>query len=135
MTSLFTSTQFFLTGEPQPRTVTLLLEGGGRSLSYLSGLATHCIAGHQPDYQEMAEAEELLEVPVVTEEWVTASARCGHLLPVRGFSTSASQLFSGVTLVMDRFSLGPGDCDKMWAMVTWHGGRVGQVEEGVGIVI
>ena len=130
MAHLFSSTQFYLTGEPQPHTVTLLVEGGGRSLSYLSGLTTHCIAANQPDYQEMAEAEELLEVPVVTEEWVTASARCGQLLSVRGFSTSASQLFSGVTLVMDRNCLGQGDCEKMWAMLTWHGGRVGKGEEG-----
>jgi len=128
---MFSSVKYFMTGDLKPCTVGLLEAGGARRLSYLSSLVTHCIVGSEPQYQEMGEAEEVLEVPVVTEEWVTSSARCGNLLPVRGFSTSSSQLFRGITMVMDMNSLAKDDCDKLWAMVTWYGGRVvGTVDEG-----
>jgi len=99
-----------------------LRAGGGRKVHYLSGLVTHCVAGAQPDQAEVAEAEELLELPVVTEEWVRLSSRCGEALPVRGFRVGGGQLFSGV--VVRVVGLGRGDEERIWAMVTWHGGKV-----------
>jgi len=128
---MFSSVKYFMTGDLKPNTVGLLESGGARRLSYLSSIVTHCIVGDKPQNEEMGEAEEVFEVPVVTEEWVTSSTRCGHLLPVRGFSSSSSQLFRGVTMVMDMGSMSKADCDKLWAMVTWYGGRVvGTVREG-----
>ena len=95
-----------------------LRAGGRRKVHYLSGLVTHCVACAQPDQAEVAEAEELLELPVVNEDWVRLSSRCGEALPVRGFCVGDGQLFSGVVGVR------MGDEERIWAMVTWHGGKV-----------
>ena len=113
---------FFLTGEVSAVTEARLRAGGGRKVHYLSGLVTHCVAGAQPDQAEVAEAEELLELPVVSEEWVRLSIRCGEALPVMGFCVGDGQLFSGV--VVRVVGVGRGDVERIWAMVTWHGGKV-----------
>jgi len=122
--SLFSSVKYILTGSVSSYTESLLEVGGGRRLEYPSSLVTHCIAGSHASTHDITQVQELLGVPVVTEEWVTASVRSCHILPVRGFSTSSSMLFSGITLVLDQDTLSLEDCMKVWAMVTWYGGRV-----------
>ena len=121
-TPVFQGMVFFLTGKISAVTEARLRAGGARKASYLSGLVTHCVAGMEPEEAEIAEAEELLELPVVTEEWVRLSSRCGELLPVGGFRVGEGQLFSGV--VVRVVGLGRGDVERIWAMVTWHGGKV-----------
>jgi len=127
---MFSTVKYYKTGDLRPCTVSLLQEGGAKSLSYISSLATHCIVGDMPEKQDIEVAEEVLELPAVTEEWVVASARCCHILPVRGFSTSSCQLFSGITLIMDTDTLDKEDCNKLWAMMSWYGGQIGNNEEG-----
>ena len=122
--NIFSAVKFYLMGEYQPCTVRILQERGGRRLSYLSGLVTHCIVGAHTDPRETEEAREVFDVPVVTEDWVTASAKCGHLLPARGFSITPDQLFSGITVVLSRDTLSSEDSARLWAMLTWYGGRV-----------
>ena len=119
---VFQGVVFFLTGEVRAVTEARLRAGGGRKVNYLSGLVTHCVAGAQPDQAEVAEAEELLELLVVNEEWVRLSSRCGEALPVRGFCVGDGQLFSGV--VVRVVGVGRRDVERIWAMVTWHGGKV-----------
>lgn len=123
--SLFSGVKYFLTGSVSAHTVSLLQGGEGRRLNYLSSLVTHCVAGSQANTKDVTEAEEMLSVPVVTEEWVIASVMSRHLLPVRGFSTSSNMLFSGVALVIDHDScLSMDDCRRLWAVMNWYGGRV-----------
>ena len=128
---VFQGVVFFLVGEVSAVTEARLRAGGRRKVHYLSGLVTHCVACTQPDQAEVAEAEELLELPVVSEEWVRLSSRCGEALPVRGFCVGDGQLFSGV--VVSVVGLGRGDVERIWAMVTWHGGKV--VTEAGGKVV
>ena len=127
--SVFQGVVFFLTGEISAVTEARLRVGGARKASYLSGIVTHCVAGAEPDDAEVEEAEELLELPVVREEWVRQSVRCGDMLPVGGFRVGGRQLFSGVNVRV--VGLGRGDMESIWAMVTWHGGRVVVGEGGV----
>ena len=98
-----------------------LRSGGGRKVHYLSSLVTHTVVGKGVETIEVEEAEELLEVPVVSEEWVRLSSRCGVMLPLRGFRVW-DQIFSGVVVKVERVVR--GDLVKIWAMVTWYGGKV-----------
>ena len=127
--SVFQGVVFFLTGETSAVTEARLRVGGARKASYLSGIVTHCVAGAEPEDAEVAEAEELLELPVVREEWVKLSVRCGKMLPVGGFRVAGGQLFSGVSVRV--VGLGREDVESIWAMVTWHGGRVVVGDGGV----
>jgi len=44
------------------------------------------------------------------------------MLPVRGFREGGEQLFSGVVVKVERVAR--CDLEKIWAMVTWYGGKV-----------
>ena len=78
-----------------------LRSGGGRKVHYLSSLVTHTVVGKGAETIEVEEAEELPEVPVVSEEWVRLSSRCGVMLPVRGIRVGGDQVFSGVVVKVE----------------------------------
>jgi len=124
--AVFQGVVFFQSGQLSAVTEARLRSGGARKVHYLSCLVTHTVAGAEHDEAEVAESEELLEVPVVTEEWVRLSSRCGEMLPVRWFRVDKGQIFSLV--VVRVLGLTRGDVEKVWAMVTSHGGKV--VTEG-----
>ena len=100
-----------------------LLEGGGaKKTNYLSGITTHCVVGKDPDEEEINEAKDVLEIPSVREEWVYGSVYCNAQLPLPGFSPVRSGLFSEVTMCLGNLS--ESDSVKVWAMISWHGGKV-----------
>ena len=121
-TQLYKGIVFYAAGQVSAVTQARLRSGGGKKVHYLSSLVTHTVVGKGVDTVEVEEAEELFEVPVVSEEWVRLSSRCGVILPVRGFRVSGDQIFSGVVVKMERLSI--VDMERIWAMVTWYGGRV-----------
>ena len=65
----------------------------------------------------------------MTVDWVEESLRVGTVLPMHPFllsphsKTSSSRLFRGVVVFMGP-DIGPGDQEKLWAMLTWRGGKV-----------
>ena len=71
---------------------------------------------------EVSEATDMLDVPSVDQEWVVASCLVGSLLPIQPFSPAEGRLLAGVVACLGEL---PGeDQAKVWAMLTWHGGRV-----------
>jgi len=126
---VFEGVVFYLTGQVSALTEARLRSGGGRKVHYLSSLVTHAVVGKLADMNEVEEAEELLEVPVVSEEWVRLSSRCELRLPVSGFRVSEGQIFSRVVARVE--GLTRSDAEKVWAMLTWYGGRVVTGDEAV----
>ena len=65
----------------------------------------------------------------MSADWVIESLRVGRALPLNPFlyspksSFSKSRLFSGTVAFIDP-DIGSGDKGKLWAMLTWHGGKV-----------
>ena len=119
---LFKEVKYYVTGEICEKVQELLSRGEAKKTSYLSGLNTHCIVGSEPDMNEVSEATDMLDVPSVDQEWVVASCLVGQLLPIQPFSPAEGRLMAGVVACLGEL---PGeDQAKVWAMLTWHGGRV-----------
>ena len=65
----------------------------------------------------------------MSADWVSESLRVGRALPLNPFLYSSkssflkSRFFCGTVAFIDP-DIGPGDKGKLWAMLTWHGGKV-----------
>jgi len=120
---MFSSVTFFECGRCTGDTLEQLAAGGARKFRFLSSAITHCIAGADPEPEDLEQATQLWDITVVTEEWVNLSTRCGSLLPEGGFNPLDQALLRGLVLLLDRASLTPADVARLWAMVSWYGGR------------
>ena len=119
---MFKEVKYYVTGTIDEKTQKALEVGGAKKTAYLSGINTHCIVGFEPDMNEVSEATDMLDVPSVDQDWVVASALCGHLLPLTPFTPAEGRLLLGAVVCVG--DIGEGDRAKVWAMVTWHGGKV-----------
>lgn len=75
-------------------------------MSYFSDYVTHCIVGEDPVDTDITDANELYEVPAVSQQWVSYSAKCKKLLPYPFFRlercvTTISGPVNKVTRVRD----------------------------------
>ena len=75
--------KYYVTGTLEEKVQQVLEGGGAKKTAYLSGINTHCIVGTDPDYNEVSEAVDMLDVPSVEQEWVIASTHCRKLLPLK----------------------------------------------------
>ena len=120
---LFSNVKYYITGEVRPEVVDCLDKGGARKSHYLSTFTTHLLVGEEAIPEDITEAEDMLDILPVHQDWVLASAYVGARLPLSAWRVSGGRLLSGL-----RVCLGPDlterDRDKLWAMVTWHGGTV-----------
>ena len=119
---LFKEVKYYVTGNISNNVQKALSAGEAKKTAYLSGINTHCIVGYEPDMNEVSEATDMLDVPSVDQDWVIASAQAKHLLPIKPFSPAEGRLFMGVTACVSDVS--PSDMAKLWAMLSWHGGKV-----------
>ena len=120
---LFTNVKYFVTGELREEVVDCLSRGGARKSYYLSTFTTHLVVGRDGSPDDVSEAEEMLDIQPVDQDWVLASAYVGSKLPVAAFRVSGSRLLSSLVFVLGSDLTGR-DRDKLWAMITWHGGKV-----------
>ena len=69
---MFGSVTFFECGRCTGDT---LATGGARKFRFLSSAITHCIAGVDPEPDDLEQATQLWGIQVVTQEWVNLSTR------------------------------------------------------------
>lgn len=119
---LFKDVKFYIVDdiEDHDKVKKLLLDGGAKLINYLSDMVTHVIADNA-DSPDVSEAQELFEKPVVTNQWVKMSAKCGTLLPISGFSPTRTQMFSSIVACPSQMS--ESDTKAVWAMITFYGGN------------
>ena len=123
---LFSKVKYFTTGSVTSDIMELLTRGGAVKSYCLSPFTSLLIVG--PDGGEevvIDEAEDMLDISAVSCAWVLASCHVGTRLPMAPFRVRGQRLFSGVTVLMPEMAgLSAEDRARLWAMVTWHGGRV-----------
>ena len=123
---LFSKVKYFTTGSVSSNILELLAQGGARKCYCLSPFTSLLIVGLEGGEEMIIdEAEDLLDIPAVSCAWVVASCDVGCQLPVSPFRVRGQRLFSRVTVLMPEMAgLSAEDRERLWAMVTWHGGRV-----------
>ena len=123
---LFSKVKYFTTGSVSSNILELLAQGGAVKSYCLSPFTSLLIVGPEGGEEVLIdEAEDMLDIPAVSCAWVLASCHVGCQLPVSPFRVRGQRLFSGVTVLMPENSgLSAEDRERLWAMVTWHGGRV-----------
>ena len=119
---LFSSVKYFLTGEVKDSVLDCLNRAGARKSFYLSTFTTHLLVGKDGRAEDINEAEDMLDLRAVHQDWVLASAYAGAKLPLEAFRVER-RLFSGLLVHLGP-NLSQADRAKLWAMVTWHGGTV-----------
>ncbi|XP_063980261.1 PAX-interacting protein 1 [Diachasmimorpha longicaudata] len=119
--ALFADVKYYVSGEAEPKIISLLQKGGAERCNYFSSFVTHLIAGYEALETDICQAKELYEIPAVTHDWVTISAQCKKLLPTKYFSAEENQLFSMVRACISQVSL--ADSKALWGMITLQGGK------------
>lgn len=83
---------------------------------------THMLCGADFDEKELGEAMDIYEIPCVTSEWVRSTVRLGRLACTKAYQPSAGGLFAPIVAAIT--DLNANDRKKLYALITFHGGRV-----------
>lgn len=83
---------------------------------------THLLCGTDFDEKDIAEAIDIYDIPSVTEKWVIASAQLSRLACTKVYNPLSNGLF--VNTVAAIVQLNASDRKRMYAFITFHGGRV-----------
>ena len=75
-------------------------------------------------------------IPNIRPEWVQDSVEAGERLPLHPYTigSAESRVFQGVVAYVDPSVSGP-DKARLWAMVSWHGGKVAAAASCPGISV
>lgn len=80
------------------------------------------LCGIDFDETEIGEANDIYDIPSVTGEWVKACVRHGRLVCPRIYHPIPNGLFTSIVAAIT--DLGINDRKKLYALITFHGGRV-----------
>lgn len=83
---------------------------------------THLLCGTNFDEKEICEAIDIYDIPSVTGEWVKASVRLGRLACPKIFHPIPNGIFTPIVAAVAQ--LNQEDRKKLYALITFHGGRV-----------
>ncbi|XP_077979185.1 PAX-interacting protein 1-like, partial [Glandiceps talaboti] len=117
---IFKDIKYYFIGQVSDQIQELLDKGGANEETYLTNFVTHVIT-EEPDHDEISEAKDIFDLPVVMSHWVTMSIKCGRILPCNAFAPDVSQTFTGVVACMSQIP--QEDRNKIWAMITFYGGK------------
>lgn len=82
---------------------------------------THLLCGADFDDKDIGEATDIYDIPAVTGEWVKASVRLGRLACTKVYHPMSNDLFAPIVAAIA--DLTPNDRKKLYALITFHGGR------------
>lgn len=83
---------------------------------------THLLCGDDFDEKDIGEATDIYDIPSVTGEWVQACVRLGRLVCPKIYHPIPGGLFTSIVAAITE--LGTNDRKKLYAIITFHGGRV-----------
>lgn len=72
--------------------------------------------------KDTSEASDLFDIPSVTGEWVRASIRLGRLACSKTYHPMPSGIFQPIVAAVAQLNV--NDRKKLYALITFHGGRV-----------
>lgn len=83
---------------------------------------THLLCGADFDEKDATEALDIYDIPSVTGEWVRASIRLGRLACPKTYHPAPGGLFQSIVAAVAQLNV--NDRKKLYAFITFHGGRV-----------
>ena len=103
--------------------IDLLTTNGAEQINYFSDYVTHLICGKNPNANDIEDARELYEVPIMEPLWVKACLYRKKLVSKTGFEISKNSLFNNCTFLFSQLS--SQDQLTLWSVVRYHGGKIG----------
>lgn len=100
----------------------LLQSGGAENTKYFSDYVTHLICGPNAADTDLDDAQDIYQIPAVTENWVLACARLKKLANPKPYFPNKNKIFSNVTACVCRVTA--ADAKALFALITYHGGKV-----------
>lgn len=100
----------------------ILENGGASSTKIMFANITHLLCGTDFDDKDIGEATDIYDIPCVTGEWVKACVRLGRLACTKVYHPVSSGLFTSIVAAIA--DLNAHDRKKLYALITFHGGRV-----------
>ncbi|CAH0713668.1 unnamed protein product, partial [Brenthis ino] len=119
---VFKDVKYYLSGDVSERIMQLLQSGGAENTKYFSDYVTHLICGPNAADTDLDDAQDIYQIPAVTENWVLACARLKKLANPKPYFPSKNKIFSNVTACVSKVS--PADAKVLFAIITYHGGKV-----------
>ncbi|CAF0932093.1 unnamed protein product [Adineta ricciae] len=135
---LFASIKYYTTGFRDSSIETEFKRNGATRLFYLTEKTTHVICDDfASNKDELEQAIEIYQIPIVTSDWITACLKSKELLPVDSYRSADAvntttltssndednlkRLFKSFTFA--NANLLNNDHNKIYALVTYYGGR------------
>jgi len=127
---LFSSIKYFTTGFRDSAIETEFKHNGATRLFYLTEKTTHVICDDfSSNKDELEQAIEIYQTPIVTSDWITACLKSNELLPIDSYRSADNitdednnkRLFQSYTFA--NANLINEDHDKIYALATYYGGR------------
>lgn len=106
---------------PFSQALELLKRGGAERMNYFGDYVTHMLCGKDAEDTDLSDANEVYEVPAVTEKWVYMCAKLKRLVGTKPYVYNPSKLFSGLVFCLSKAE---NDLEALWAIVTYNGGVV-----------
>lgn len=100
----------------------LLQSGGAESTKYFSDYVTHLICGQNAADTDVDEAQDIYQIPAVTEHWVLACARLRRLADPKPYIPHKNKIFTNIVCCISKVSV--ADAKALFAVITYHGGKV-----------
>ncbi|VVC95304.1 PAX-interacting protein 1-like [Leptidea sinapis] len=120
--AIFKDVKYYLSGDVSEKIQQLLQSGGGESTQYFSDYVTHLICGQNAADTDIEEAQDIYQIPAVTENWVLACVRLKKLSNPEPYFPSKNKIFSNVVACIAKVSA--VDAKALFALITYHGGKV-----------
>lgn len=119
---VFKDVKYYLSGDVSERIMQLLQSGGAENTKYFSDYVTHLICGNNAADTDLDDAQDIYQIPAVTENWVLACARLKKLANTKPYFPSKNKIFSNVTACVSKVT--SADAKALFALITYHGGKV-----------
>ncbi|XP_059049023.1 PAX-interacting protein 1 isoform X3 [Achroia grisella] len=119
---IFKDVKYYLSGDVSERIMLLLQSGGAENTKYFSDYVTHLICGQNAADTDLDDAQDIYQIPAVTENWVLACIRLKKLANHKPYNPIRNKIFSNVVACVSKVSA--ADCKALFALITYHGGKV-----------
>lgn len=119
---IFKDIRYYTTGEVHDKIVNILKLGGAEHQNYISDYVTHLIVGHNPEENDITDANDLYEIPAITPKWVLMCVRLQKRLDTTPYLyPTTPRLFTGHIFCFSNIS---EDRNELWGLITYNGGLV-----------
>ncbi|XP_049699175.2 PAX-interacting protein 1 isoform X1 [Helicoverpa armigera] len=119
---IFKDVKYYVSGDVSERIMLLLQSGGAESTKYFSDYVTHLICGQNAADTDVDEAQDIYQIPAVTEHWVLACARLKKLADPKPYVPLKNKIFTNTVCCISKVSV--ADAKALFAVITYHGGKV-----------